>query len=79
MVDSVLINSGRSCINCSGIWTPRNGRAIAEALAERLGPIAPLSPEDPDAALARSRCRDRRRPSRPDIDAALDEGGVDRR
>ena len=20
MVDSVLVNSGRSCINCSGIW-----------------------------------------------------------
>ena len=46
MVDSVLINSGRSCINCSGIWTPRNGRAIAEALAERLGPIAPLPPDE---------------------------------
>ena len=52
MVDSVLINSGRSCINCSGIWTPRNGRAIAEALAERLGPIAPLPPAHPDASLA---------------------------
>jgi acyl-CoA reductase-like NAD-dependent aldehyde dehydrogenase len=52
MVDSVLINSGRGCINCSGIWAPRNTSAIAEALAERLGPIVPLPPEDPEAALA---------------------------
>ena len=35
MVDSVLVNSGRSCINCSGIWAPRHSREIAEALAER--------------------------------------------
>src|SRR5436309_1812072 len=52
MVDSVFINSGRGCINCSGIWVSRNGRKIAEALAERLGPVEPLPPEDPKAALA---------------------------
>jgi acyl-CoA reductase-like NAD-dependent aldehyde dehydrogenase len=52
MVESVASNGGRSCINCSSIWTPRHGRAIAEALAERLGPIEPLPPEHPDAALA---------------------------
>ena len=39
MVDSVLVNSGRSCINCSGIWAPRHTREIADALAARLGPI----------------------------------------
>src|SRR5262249_40886930 len=42
MVDSVLINSGRSCISCSGIWASRHGKEIAEALAKRLGPVAPL-------------------------------------
>ncbi|HEV3255840.1 MAG TPA: aldehyde dehydrogenase family protein [Gemmataceae bacterium] len=52
MVDSVLLNSGRGCINCSGIWVSRHGREIAEALAERMGPIAPLPPDDPKAALA---------------------------
>ncbi len=52
MADSVLINSGRSCISCSGIWVSRHGRAIAEALAERLGPVAPRPPEDPQSALA---------------------------
>ena len=52
MVDSVLVNSGRSCINCSGIWFSRQAREIAEALAERMGPIQPLLPDDPKAALA---------------------------
>jgi acyl-CoA reductase-like NAD-dependent aldehyde dehydrogenase len=52
MADSVVLNSGRGCINCSGIWTSRHGRKIAEALAERLGPITPLPPDDPKAALA---------------------------
>jgi acyl-CoA reductase-like NAD-dependent aldehyde dehydrogenase len=52
MVDSVLVNSGRGCINCSGIWVSRHGRAIAEAIAERMGPIEPLPPEDSKAALA---------------------------
>ncbi len=66
MAESVAINSGRGCINCSGIWTPRHGRAIAAALAERLGAITPRS-------LRRSRgaaggvhgARARRRASRP--------------
>jgi acyl-CoA reductase-like NAD-dependent aldehyde dehydrogenase len=52
MVTSVALNSGRSCINCSGIWTPRHGREIAQAIAERLAPIKPLPPEDPESPLA---------------------------
>jgi acyl-CoA reductase-like NAD-dependent aldehyde dehydrogenase len=52
MVDSVLMNSGRGCINCSGIWVSRHGKKIAEALAERMGPVEALPPEDPKAALA---------------------------
>ncbi len=52
MVESVLSNSGRSCINCSGIWASRHTQEIAKALAERLGPIDVKSPTDPDAALA---------------------------
>src|SRR6516162_4219961 len=52
MVDSVLMNSGRGCINCSGIWVSRHAKKIAEALTERMGPVAPLPPEDPKSALA---------------------------
>jgi len=52
MVDSVFLNSGRSCINTSGIWASRHTREIAQALAERLAAIRPLPPEHPDASLA---------------------------
>jgi len=52
MVDSVLVNSGRGCINCSGVWASRHTERIADALAERMGPVEPLPPEDPKAALA---------------------------
>ena len=52
METSVLLNSGRSCINCSAIWVSRHGREIAEALAERLARVRPLAPEDPEAPLA---------------------------
>jgi acyl-CoA reductase-like NAD-dependent aldehyde dehydrogenase len=52
MVESVFANSGRGCINCSGIWASRRTHEIATALAERLGPIAPKPPEDPEAGLA---------------------------
>jgi acyl-CoA reductase-like NAD-dependent aldehyde dehydrogenase len=52
MVESVYVNSGRGCINCSGIWASRHTREIAKALAERLGPIEPKPPEDPQAGLA---------------------------
>ena len=52
MAESVFINSGRSCINCSGIWASRHTREIAAALAERLGPVEVLPPEHPEAGLA---------------------------
>ena len=52
MVDSVLKNSGRGCINCSGIWASRHTKEISQALAERLAVVEPLSAEDPEAALA---------------------------
>jgi acyl-CoA reductase-like NAD-dependent aldehyde dehydrogenase len=52
LVESVLLNGGRSCINCSGIWASRHTKEIAQALAERLGPVEVLPPEDPNAALA---------------------------
>ncbi len=52
MIDSVFANSGRGCINCSGIWASRHTRAIAEALAERLASVRPLPPDDPDSSLA---------------------------
>ena len=52
MAESIYINSGRGCINCSGIWASRHTREIAQALAERLGPIEALEPANPEAGLA---------------------------
>jgi len=52
MVDSVFVNSGRGCINCSGIWASRHTRDIADAIARRLAAIQPLPPDHPDAGLA---------------------------
>jgi acyl-CoA reductase-like NAD-dependent aldehyde dehydrogenase len=52
MVDSVFANSGRSCINCSGIWASRHTREIADALAVRLSDVRALAPDHPEASLA---------------------------
>lgn len=52
MVESIYANGGRGCINCSSIWASRHTREIAEAIAERLGPIDVKPPDDPDAGLA---------------------------
>jgi acyl-CoA reductase-like NAD-dependent aldehyde dehydrogenase len=52
MVESIYINSGRGCINCSGVWASRHSREIADALASSLGPIETLPPENPRAGLA---------------------------
>lgn len=52
MAESIYINSGRGCINCSGVWASRHTKEIAEALAERIGPVEALPPENPEAGLA---------------------------
>ena len=77
MVDSVLINSGRGCINCSGIWASRHTREIATALAERLGAVRPLPPEDPEAALAAFTVPGQARAISADIDGLVAESGVE--
>jgi acyl-CoA reductase-like NAD-dependent aldehyde dehydrogenase len=52
IADGVYLNSGRGCINTSGVWASRHTKEIAQALAERLGPIEVRPPDDPKAALA---------------------------
>ena len=52
MFDSIYVNSGRSCISCSGVWASRHTEEIADALAQRLGPHAPKPMSDPEAGLA---------------------------
>ena len=52
MVSSVFANSGRGCINCSGIWASRHGREIADAIAKRIGGVRPLPVDHPESSLA---------------------------
>ncbi len=76
MVDSVFKNSGRGCINCSGVWASRHTKEIAQALAERMGPEQPLPPGDPKAALAAFTVPVMAEGVNKDIEAALQESGV---
>jgi acyl-CoA reductase-like NAD-dependent aldehyde dehydrogenase len=76
MVDSVYVNSGRGCINCSGIWASRHTRAIAEAIAARIGPVEPLPPDDPRSGLAAFTVPGQADAVNADIDNALKEPGV---
>jgi hypothetical protein len=53
MVSSILENSGRSCINASGVWAPPSHAAeIAEALAARLAAVVPRDEADEQAQIA---------------------------
>ncbi len=52
IVASIASNSGRSCLNASGVWTSARGRDIAEALAERLAGVKATTMDDPKAQLA---------------------------
>ena len=49
---SIADNSGRSCVNASGVWTPRHAAEIAEALAAKLSSIEPRAADDPTRQLA---------------------------
>jgi len=70
MVSAIADNGGRSCINASAIVVPRRAEEIADALARRLGPVAPLPAGDENARLAAFA-----NPKMADfIDSAIEEG-----
>jgi hypothetical protein len=52
MAASIADNGGRSCINASAIIVPKHGAMIADALARKLGPVAPLPAADENAKLS---------------------------
>jgi acyl-CoA reductase-like NAD-dependent aldehyde dehydrogenase len=52
MVTSISDNGGRSCINASAIVVPKYAAEIADALAQKLGPIVPLPAADEQARLS---------------------------
>jgi acyl-CoA reductase-like NAD-dependent aldehyde dehydrogenase len=63
-------NGGRSCINASAVVVPKYAAEIADALAQKLGPVQPTRPEDPNARLSGFA-----NPKMADfIDAQIDDG-----
>jgi hypothetical protein len=52
MVSSIADNGGRSCINASAVVVPKYAAEIADALARKLGLIAPLPAHDENARLS---------------------------
>ncbi|MBI4476521.1 MAG: aldehyde dehydrogenase family protein [Acidobacteria bacterium] len=76
MVHSVFTNSGRGCINCSGIWASRHTREIAGALAARLTAVRPLPPDDPESSLAAFTVRGVAEAISREIDADVQAPGV---
>lgn len=49
---SIAENGGRSCINASAVVVPKYAAEIADALAQKLGPVAPTEPSDENAKLS---------------------------
>jgi acyl-CoA reductase-like NAD-dependent aldehyde dehydrogenase len=76
MYESVFANSGRGCINCSGIWASRHTREIADALAERLAKIGALPPDHPEASIAAFTVPGVAEAVSQSIDVDLQEAGV---
>ena len=52
IVQSISANGGRSCINASAVWTPRNADQIARAVAGKLADWKALPADHPEARLA---------------------------
>jgi acyl-CoA reductase-like NAD-dependent aldehyde dehydrogenase len=77
MADSIYLNSGRGCINCSGVWASRHTKEIATALAGRLGPVPVLPPEDPKSGLAAFTVAGMASAVWKSIEAVLKEDGVE--
>lgn len=49
---SIADNGGRSCINASAVVVPKYGKEIADAIAQRLGPVDATEPDDENAKLS---------------------------
>ena len=52
IVGAISDNGGRSCINASAVVVPKYAAEIADALAQKLGPMQPAKADDPNARLS---------------------------
>ncbi len=64
IVEGIAGNGGRACVNASSVWTPKNGTAIAKALAKRLAGATPRPWDDPACEIAGF--------ARPEVAEAID-------
>ncbi len=70
LVSSIADNGGRSCINASAVVVPKYAAEIADALAQKLGPVVPAAATDESARLSAFA-----NPAMANgIDAAIEEG-----
>jgi acyl-CoA reductase-like NAD-dependent aldehyde dehydrogenase len=77
IADGVYLNSGRGCINTSGVWASRHTKEIAQALAEKLGPMEVKPPDDPTAAIAAFTVAGQAQAIHAAILEKMKEGGVE--
>ena len=52
IVGAISDNGGRSCINASAVVVPKYAAEIADALAQKLGPVQPAKADDANARLS---------------------------
>ncbi len=52
ILQSVLANGGRSCVNASSLFVPSHGEEIATALAKKMATVEPASWDDESAGLS---------------------------
>jgi acyl-CoA reductase-like NAD-dependent aldehyde dehydrogenase len=76
MVESILSNGGRSCVNASAIWVTGHADEIAEALAARLAKVQPLPADDEQAQIAPFADAEVARRISEMIDGAMEEPGA---
>lgn len=77
LVSSVVMNGGRSCINCSGVWSAKNGRDIADAMARELARVEARPLDHPESRLAAFPNPAVARAISDHIDAELAQGGAE--
>jgi len=77
LLQSIAGNSGRSCINASGVWTPQGGGEMAEGLAQQLLSLQPGSLSDPQSELAAFANADMARSISDSIDTLLKTPGAE--
>jgi acyl-CoA reductase-like NAD-dependent aldehyde dehydrogenase len=76
MVESIVSNGGRSCVNASAVWVTAHADEIAEALAARLAKVAPRPSDDEQAQIAPFAAAEVARRISEMIDGAMEEPGA---